>query len=301
MAVFRRKALRIALVSRRARGFIAMRAGSSGPSAATPASGSSRWSVYNGALYAGSYDYGRFVRYNGEANWTDLGQVPDTDQVYSFAVYQGRLYTLHLADRLGLRLRCPEQLDERRPAGRRKGSHGRGRVQREALRRHAPLGRPSFATTARTLDLDRPARHTPDVNYRRVWSMAVYQGRLFAGTLPSGRVYSLEAGKCATYDRELAAGLAARRGGEGRGTAQTLRRRPMRGHVFSRSTRPTTTFPPSRRCGSASASTTTSTGGCADLRLYRRWWLTRRSAPWPRRLLPALPRACDIQNRQSLL
>ena len=48
--------------------------------------------VYNGALYAGSYDYGRFVRYDGQTDWTDLGQVPETTQVYSFAVYQGRLH-----------------------------------------------------------------------------------------------------------------------------------------------------------------------------------------------------------------
>jgi len=47
---------------------------------------------------------------------------------------------------------------------------------------------------------------TPRVLYRRAWSMAVYGGRLYCGTLPSGRVYSLEAGKCATYDRELAPG-----------------------------------------------------------------------------------------------
>ncbi|HPP52074.1 MAG TPA: hypothetical protein PK777_03910 [Thermoguttaceae bacterium] len=48
--------------------------------------------VYNGHLYAGSYDGGRFVRYDGPGKWTDLGQVPETTQVYSFAVYQGRLH-----------------------------------------------------------------------------------------------------------------------------------------------------------------------------------------------------------------
>ena len=36
---------------------------------------------------------------------------------------------------------------------------------------------------------------TPDVKYRRAWTMAVYQGRLFCGTLPSGNVLSLEAGR----------------------------------------------------------------------------------------------------------
>jgi hypothetical protein len=47
---------------------------------------------------------------------------------------------------------------------------------------------------------------TPDVKYRRAWSMAVFKGRLFCGTLPSGHVFSREAGKCVTYDHELSAG-----------------------------------------------------------------------------------------------
>ena len=47
---------------------------------------------------------------------------------------------------------------------------------------------------------------TPDVRYRRAWSMAVYKGKLFCGTLPSGHVFSLEAGKNVTHDHELAAG-----------------------------------------------------------------------------------------------
>src|SRR5262245_22839107 len=48
--------------------------------------------------------------------------------------------------------------------------------------------------------------HTPDVKYRRAWSMAVHQGRLFTGTLPGGRVLSIEAGRNATFDRAFPAG-----------------------------------------------------------------------------------------------
>ena len=47
---------------------------------------------------------------------------------------------------------------------------------------------------------------TPKVRYRRAWTMAVYDGKLFCGTLPSGHVLSIEAGKCATYDRALPPG-----------------------------------------------------------------------------------------------
>lgn len=47
--------------------------------------------------------------------------------------------------------------------------------------------------------------------------MASYRGRLFVGTLPSGRVLSLEAGKNVTYDRALSFGwhhITATRGGQ---------------------------------------------------------------------------------------
>jgi hypothetical protein len=57
---------------------------------------------------------------------------------------------------------------------------------------------------------------TPDVKYRRAWSMAVFDGQLFCGVLPSGRVHSLEAGKAVSYDRQLEPGwrhLAAVRAG----------------------------------------------------------------------------------------
>jgi Concanavalin A-like lectin/glucanases superfamily len=39
-----------------------------------------------------------------------------------------------------------------------------------------------------------------------VWTMAVYQGRLFAGTLPSGRVCAMEAGQVATWDHAFPTG-----------------------------------------------------------------------------------------------
>ena len=47
---------------------------------------------------------------------------------------------------------------------------------------------------------------TKNVIYRRAYSMAVFKGRLFSGTFPSGHVRSFEAGKCVTYDSELISG-----------------------------------------------------------------------------------------------
>src|SRR5690606_1111890 len=47
---------------------------------------------------------------------------------------------------------------------------------------------------------------TPDVRYRRVWTMSTYQGKLFATTLPSGKIWSMSAGTLVTHDHELGAG-----------------------------------------------------------------------------------------------
>ena len=50
------------------------------------------------------------------------------------------------------------------------------------------------------------ADNTPTAYLRRLWSLAVYRGRLFGGTLPSGHIMSLSAGAMATCDRALAPG-----------------------------------------------------------------------------------------------
>ncbi len=49
--------------------------------------------MFNGALYASSYDGGHVYRFDGSA-WTDLGQLgtDENTQTYSFAVYRGQLH-----------------------------------------------------------------------------------------------------------------------------------------------------------------------------------------------------------------
>lgn len=162
--------------------------------------------AYNGFLYGGSYDGGHFVRFDGSA-WTDLGQVPDTTQVYSFAVYEGRLYACTWPT--GSVFRYDPRANQWTHAG-------RLGEEKEVMGVSVYNGKLYAGTLplAHVYRYDGDARWTstghldatPDVTYRRVWSMAVFKGRLYAGTLPSGRVYSIEAGKCATHDRELPAG-----------------------------------------------------------------------------------------------
>ncbi len=162
--------------------------------------------VHGGALYATSYDSGAVYRFDGAA-WQDLGPVDEgITQNYSFTTYQGALhvstwpagkvYRLEPdgrwadAGRLGEELEVMGMLVHNGTFY--AGSLPRGEVFRyEGGARWTPL---------KQLD------ETPDVKYRRVWTMATIQGRLFATTLPSGKVWSMSAGSLATDDHELKPG-----------------------------------------------------------------------------------------------
>eukprot|EP00913_Durusdinium_trenchii_P008807 g8273.t1 len=161
--------------------------------------------VYNGAIYASGYDEGAVYRYDG-TNWSHLGRVGQATQTYGFAVYRGDLYVSewpnaevyrygggkkwHLAGRLG-------DEKETMPLVVYNGKMYGGTLPTGSVFRYE--GNTRWTKFAR-LDL------TPDVRYRRVWSMAVFQGRMFAGTLPAGRVHSIEVGKNVTHDTALTPG-----------------------------------------------------------------------------------------------
>lgn len=161
--------------------------------------------VHDGAIYATGYDEGAVYRYDGKS-WTHLGRVGKATQTYGFATYAGDLYvsewpnaevyrygggkTWHLAGRLG-------DEKEAMPLVVYNGKLYAGSLPTGAVFRYD--GGTTWTKFAR---LD----HTPNVRYRRVWSMAVYKGRLFAGTLPSGHIHSVEVGKNVTSDTALPAG-----------------------------------------------------------------------------------------------
>lgn len=174
--------------------------------------------VHGGALYATSYDGGNVYRYDGKA-WRDLGLVDaEVTQNYSFTTYRdalhvstwpsGKVYRLGAderwadAGRLGTELEVMGMLVHN-------GTFYAGSLPRAEVYRYEGGVR---WTPLKQLD------ETPDVKYRRVWAMATYQGRLFATTLPSGKVWSMSAGSLATVDRELGPGwhvvIAQRTGGK---------------------------------------------------------------------------------------
>ncbi|MCC6492123.1 MAG: LamG domain-containing protein [Pirellulales bacterium] len=171
--------------------------------------------AFNDALWATSYDDARVYRYDG-AHWEDLGRLGDNTQTYSFTVHRGRLcvgtwpsgrvfrWIDGRWDDLG---RLSDELEVM-------GMHvHNGQLYGGTLPLGAVFRYDGDQSWTKTAQLDT----TPDVKYRRVWTMAQFDGRLFASTLPSGRIHALEAGPCVTYDRQFPAGwqhlAAVKRGG----------------------------------------------------------------------------------------
>ena len=162
--------------------------------------------VHNGSLLGMSYDGGGFFRYDGSTDWTKLGPVPETTQVYSAAVYEGGLHVGTWPTGSVYRFDGPQKWTNTGRLGMEKEVMGMAVYNGKLYAGTLPLaevyrydGQDKWVSTGK---LDK----TPDVRYRRAWVTAVYDGKLFCGVLPSGHVYSLEAGKSVTYDRELPAG-----------------------------------------------------------------------------------------------
>lgn len=163
--------------------------------------------VFNGELFASSYDAGHVYRYDGK-DWTDCGQLGDekNTQTYSFAIHYGALYVgtwssgkvfrydgdNRWADtgRLGEELEVMGMLVHNGQLF--AGTLPAAKVYRfDGLTQWIEAGR---------LDL------TPEVKYRRAWTMAEYRGRLYCTSLPSGHVFSIEAGRNVTFDDALGPG-----------------------------------------------------------------------------------------------
>ncbi len=161
--------------------------------------------VFNGSIFATCYDEGSVFRYDGQ-HWENVGKIPEATQTYGFGVYRGDLYVSE----------WPKAHVFRYGGGTSWVDVGKLGQELEAMPLLIYNGK-MYGGTLPTAEVYRyeggqqwnrlaQVDHTPDVKYRRAWSMAVYQGRLFVGTLPSGRVLSIEAGRNATYDHELAPG-----------------------------------------------------------------------------------------------
>jgi hypothetical protein len=160
--------------------------------------------VHNGFVWATGYDEGHVYRYDGRA-WEDLGRLGDNTQTYSFAVLEGELHAGTWPSGKVFR-RTAAGWEERGRLGSELEVMGmlvhNGKLYAGTLPAGAVFRFDEAKGWTRVGHLDR----TPEVRYRRVWTMAQYQGRLFCTTLPSGHIHSLQTGPCVTYDRELPPG-----------------------------------------------------------------------------------------------
>ncbi|MFM9960639.1 MAG: LamG-like jellyroll fold domain-containing protein [Planctomycetaceae bacterium] len=165
--------------------------------------------VHNGQLFASSYDEAHVYRYDGES-WTDCGQVgpPENTQTYSFAIHHGRMYVgtwrtgkVFRYDGDNRWADCGRLGEEMEVMGMMVHNGG-------LFAGSLPLAEVFRFRTAADSRWDSIGRVdlTPDVTYRRAWTMAESQGRLFVGTLPSGRVLSIAAGTNVTHDHSLPTG-----------------------------------------------------------------------------------------------
>lgn len=159
--------------------------------------------VFRGKLLAGMWPEARVVEYAGGERWVDRGRLGDGTEINALTVYNGKLYA---------------------------GAIPRGEVSRyddeqgwKSLKKFfSPPGwEPGPPTDPVRAEIN---------NWTRVTSLTVFQGRLFAsiGSCTSsvldapagvrGSVYSLQAGQCIAYDKDLGPGwkhlVAQRRGGQ---------------------------------------------------------------------------------------
>jgi hypothetical protein len=161
--------------------------------------------VYNDYLYATCYDGGYVFRFDGK-KWENCGLVGPNTQTYSFTVYEG---DLHVATWPTGRVYRFEGVNDWKDIGRMgkelevmgMAVHN-GRFVGGTLPLAEIYSYEGDTTWKRLDQIDR----TPDVRYRRAWTMAEHNGKLYCTTLPSGHVYAYEAGKNVTWSKSMPSG-----------------------------------------------------------------------------------------------
>lgn len=158
--------------------------------------------VFDGYLYATSYDCGHVYRFDGN-EWYDCGQVGDNTQTYAFTVYHGKLYVATWPSGRVFQFSGPGDWID----------CGRLGEELEVMGMVVHNGR-FFAGTLPSAQiytyegqqnwtLLEQLDDTPDVRYRRAWTMAEFGGRLFCSTLPSGKIYAVSQGRQVSWEHSL--------------------------------------------------------------------------------------------------
>lgn len=160
--------------------------------------------VHEGWLYAGSYDGGHVYRFDGKA-WEDCGRLGENTQTYSFTQYDGQLYVGTWPSGSVYRFEAPDKWSDCGRLGEELEVMGMMVHNGRFLAGTLPLAEvyeyQGLSAWKRLAQLD----HTPDVRYRRAWTMAEHAGQLFCSTLPSGRIFSMSAGQQVQWGHTLPA------------------------------------------------------------------------------------------------
>jgi len=146
--------------------------------------------VYRGELFAGMWPEARAVMYKGGTDWEDHGHMGDGTEVNALTVYNGKLYG---------------------------GALPRAEVTRYDGEGEWTSIRKFYSPDGWTPGPPLKATREQFNAWTRLTSLTVYQGRLFASTgsctasvldapADRGKVYSMEAGKCVSYDDDIGPG-----------------------------------------------------------------------------------------------
>lgn len=161
--------------------------------------------VHDGWLYATSYDGGRVFRFDGQ-QWFDCGALEQNTQTYSFAVRSGRLFVGSWPSGKVYRMEEPGRWTDVGRLGEELEVMGMLNHNGRLIAGTLPLAEvyeyDGHVAWNRLTRLD----HTPDVKYRRAWTMAEHAGQVFCSTLPSGKIFSWRAGRVAMSDQALPTG-----------------------------------------------------------------------------------------------
>jgi len=161
------------------------------------------FAIYQGKLYA-LINGGPVYRYEGGAEWAFCGQPETSTQTYSAVIHQGQFYVGTWPQGEVYRYEGDEAWAKVARIGYEREIMGMALYNGNVYLGALPMAsvyrfNGQYFRFLTILDSSK-------VVLRRVWTMAVHDGRLFAGTLPSGHVHSVEAGKVATWDESFPGG-----------------------------------------------------------------------------------------------
>lgn len=171
--------------------------------------------AYDGWLWAMLMDGGQVMRYRSDTGWELAAEAEEVTQMYGGAVHRGRLFLGGFPRAWTFRLEHNGELTRLGHPGHEAEVMGmavyNGKLYAGTLPlaniyrfdEHRPAefeGWPQSWSIVDTID------NTPAVSVRRAWSMCVFRGGLYCGSLPGGHVRRFESGSVATWDHSLPGG-----------------------------------------------------------------------------------------------